>query len=498
MFFIITIGFLGLFSGLMPSNLVNLHNLIFSTIKIIRIAILDWFTLLPPFIAIVIAVWKKDVILSLLAALFCAEFLLQEFNPLSAFLTTFERIVGVFSSSSNTKILLFSLMVGALLSLMRKSGGVAAFVQWVTQIGFAKSQRKVGSVPALLGVMIFIETNLSILTAGFISRDLFDKVKMSRARLAYIIDSTCAPICVIILFNAWGATILGLISGYDLPNPVETLAMSVPFNLYSWITLVLVFFTVWSGKVFGPMQQSEDNQVTSAQDKNEEVEPASHVSLMLVPLLTLIGSIIFFMWYTGDGEILKGDGSSSVLWAVGLACLVAMLMIRTSKSVAKQSQTNLSGLIKWCFNGMAELLPLVTTVLLALALGSAMKALGTGQFVAQMVSETLPLFTVPALIFVAGAIMSFTTGTSWGTFSILIPIGVPIALASGIPVEIVLAAILGGSIFGDHCSPISDTTIVSSLAAGCDHLEHVKTQLPYALTAGVLSIIGFLLIGLTY
>ena len=155
-------------------------------------------------------------------------------------------------------------------------------------------------------------------------------------------------------------------------------------------------------------------------------------------------------------------------------------------------------MVKWSFEGMSELLPLVTTVLLALALGSAMKALGTGQFVSQMVTENLPLFTVPALIFIAGAIMSFTTGTSWGTFSILIPIGVPIAIATGIPVEVVLAAILGGSIFGDHCSPISDTTIVSSLAAGCDHLEHVKTQLPYALAAGCLSITGFLLIGLSY
>lgn len=458
---------------------------------------MDWLTLLPPSVAIVIAVWKKDVIISLLSALFVAEFLLVEFNPAIAFLTTFDRIVGVFQSTSNTQVLMFSLMIGALLALIRKSGGVAAFVQWVTQIGFASSQRKVGVVPTLLGVLIFIETNLSILTAGFVSRDLFDKVKMSRARLAYIIDSTCAPICVIILFNAWGATILGLISAYELESPVETLAMSVPYNLYSWLTLFLVFYTVWSGRVFGPMKQSEEKQIKVQANKQDAHEPTS-MSLMVVPMLTMIGSIIFFMWYTGNGEILKGSGSTSVLWAVASACLVAFVMIRLSKKVqARQKQTAVS-MIKWGFEGMSELLPLVTTVLLALALGSAMKALGTGQFVAQMVTENLPLFTVPALIFIAGAIMSFTTGTSWGTFSILIPIGVPISIASGIPTEIVLAGILGGSIFGDHCSPISDTTIVSSLAAGCDHLEHVKTQLPYALTAGGLSVIGFLLVGLSY
>jgi len=451
---------------------------------------LEWLTLLPPAVAIGVAVWKKDVIISLMSALFVAEIIHVNFNVGLGFLGVFDRIVAVFGSESNTRVLIFSLMIGALLSLIRKSGGVAAFVHWVSNKGFAGSKRRVSSIPTLLGIMIFIETNLSILTAGFISRELFDKVKMSRARLAYIIDSTCAPICVIILFNAWGATILGLISGFDLENPAQTLAYSVPYNLYSWITLALVFYTVWTSKVFGPMKNSEEVLLTSAAESQETTEP-SRVYLMVAPLLTLIFGILFFMWFTGDGEILKGSGSKSVLWSVALACVVSFMLIKTSK--AKQPA---STLVKWSFEGMSELLPLVTTVLLALALGGSMKALGTGEFVSQMVTQNLPIWTVPALIFISGAIISFTTGTSWGTFSILIPIGVPIALTAGIPVELVLAAILGGSVFGDHCSPISDTTIVSSLAAGCDHLEHVKTQLPYALLAGGLSTIGFLVIGL--
>jgi len=450
---------------------------------------LDWLTLLPPAVAIVVAVWKKDVIISLLAALFTGELILTGFNPATAFLAVFERIVAVFASASNTRVLMFSLLIGALLSLIKKSGGVAAFVAWVTHLGFAQSKRKVSSVPALLGVIIFIETNLSILTAGFIARDLFDKVKMSRARLAYIIDSTCAPICVIILFNAWGATILGLISDFPLSSPVETLVWSIPYNLYSWLTLLLVFYTVWSGRVFGSMKVAEQQQVKISADEKDS-ENASRLSLMLVPLLTLIVGIIFFMGYTGDGEILQGDGGKSVLWAVALACLVAFTLIRVLTP-----DTRLVKMVKWSFDGMSDLLPLVITVLLALALGASMKSLGTGQFVAQLVSDNLPLWSVPALVFIAGGIMSFTTGTSWGTFSILIPIGMPIALASGIPAEIILAAILGGSVFGDHCSPISDTTIVSSLAAGCDHLTHVKTQLPYALFTGGLTVVGFLIIG---
>ena len=450
---------------------------------------MDWLTLLPPLIAIVIAVWKKDVIISLLSALLTAEVILTQGNPALGFLATADRVVGVFASAGNTRILIFSLLIGALLSLMHKSGGVAAFVDWVTRKGLADNQRKVATMPTLLGIVIFIETNLSILTAGFIARDLFDKVKMSRARLAYIIDSTCAPICVIILFNAWGAFLLSLLSDYPIENPVQSLVYSIPYNLYSWLTLALVFYTVWSGRVFGPMKQSEQKLETPKVD-DHDVQPASRMSFMLVPLLIMIFGIVFFMWYTGDGKILDGSGSQSVLWAVSLACLVAFVMIRFSAHPQPAAK-----LVKWSFAGMSDLLPLVTTVLLALALGNSMKALGTGEFVAQMVSETLPLWTVPALIFMSASIISFTTGTSWGTFGILIPIAVPIALANGIPVEIVIAAVVGGGVFGDHCSPISDTTIVSSLAAGCDHLEHVKTQIPYALLAGSLSIGGFLVIG---
>ncbi|WP_444996624.1 Na+/H+ antiporter NhaC family protein [Aliikangiella sp. IMCC44359] len=452
---------------------------------------MEWLTLLPPFIAIIIAIWKKEVILALFSALFVAELLLKELNPALGFLSVFDRIVEVFANPGNTRILIFSLLIGVLLNLIKKSGGVAAFVSWITEKGLASNQRRVSAMPALLGVLIFIETNLSILTAGFIARDLFDKVKMSRARLAYIIDSTCAPICVIILFNAWGAYLLGLLENYQLEKPAELLIYSIPFNIYSWVTLALVFYTVWTGRVFGPMNNSEKQQIAVQVEGKRDSIQASHISLMLVPLLTMIAGIVFFMWYTGNGEILKGSGSQSVLWSVSLACAVAFLMVRFSTKTQHKATT----LIKWSFDGMSELLPLVTTVLLALALGASMKGLGTGEFVSQMVSNNLPLWSVPALIFVSASVISFTTGTSWGTFGILIPIGVPIALSNGIPVEIILAAVVGGGVFGDHCSPISDTTIVSSLAAGCDHLEHVKTQLPYALIAGGISIISFIVIG---
>jgi len=450
-------------------------------------------TLLPPIVAIIIAVWKKDVILALAAALFTATCIAAQLNPWHGFLGFFDALVGVFGSESNTRILMFSAFIGALLALMRRSGGVAAFVNWISERGWAKTQRQVGMLPTLLGIVVFIESNLSILTAGFISRDLFDRLRMSRERLAYIVDSTCAPVCVIILFNAWGAYLLGLLEGYGLDSPVSVLIASIPYNFYAWIALLLVVYTVWTGRTHGPMRQAE-RQLKSKEvvlGQPESLSAPSHPVYMIVPLLIMIGGIVAFMAYTGDGDIFNGSGSRSVLWATGLALLVLMVMMRFGGQRHSARQ-----LVKWGFEGVSELLVMITTVLFAFALGSAMKALGTGEFVAQLVNTHLPIWSMPAMVFTAAAVISFTTGTSWGTFGILTPIAVPIALASGLPLPLVMAAVIGGGVWGDHCSPISDTTIVSSLAAGCDHLDHVKTQLPYALLGGALSVVAFLLAGI--
>lgn len=464
---------------------------------------MQWWTLLPPILAIVIAVWKKEVILALFVAIFSAEFLLNQFHPGLGFIATAERLVSVFDSAGNTRILLFSLLVGALLTLMQKSGGVSAFVQWVANKGLANSPRKVGLLPTFMGMFIFIETNLSVLTSGILARNLFDRFNMSRERLAYIIDSTCAPISVIILLNAWGAYVLSLIGDYSLANANQVLLGSIGLNFYALITLALVFYTVLSNRVHGPMKHAENRVREDALDVQES---PTRKRYMLVPLLAMIGGIVFFMWFTGyqalakttdatitfSDALLNGSGSKAVLWGTLSALLVAYLLLKFQQKLKHKT------LVGWGFEGMSKLLGLVTTVMLALALGASMKALGTGDFVAQMVSGNMPIWSITPLIFIAAGIISFTTGTSWGTFGILIPIGIPIAQTMGIPPEIILAAILGGGVFGDHCSPISDTTIVSSLAAGCDHLDHVKTQLPYALTAGAATIALYLLASLWF
>lgn len=450
---------------------------------------MDWLTILPPLVAISVVLWKKEVILALLLSIVTSEFLLllkqEQETLLLTPINTIERIVSTIGDAGNARILLFSLLVGALLAFMRDSGGVAAFVNKLVSSGIAKTKRRAGGVTMLTGIVVFIESNLSVLTAGIMARGLYDKFKMSRARLAYVIDSTSAPVCILILLNGWGAYILALLSAYELPgNPLMVLWSTLPYNLYAWLTLIIVAYTIFADKVHGPMKEAE--QKLERLDTKVEVAAPTKARFMLLPLSVMIFGMIGFMFWTGNGDLTQGSGSKSVLYSTFLACIVGYALIVFSK------QTNHEGAFKLGFSGMSELLPLVTIVMLSIGLGASLKVLGTGLFVSGLVGTYLPLVLVVPMLFIAGGIISFTTGTSWGTFAILIPIGMPLVETLGLPPELVLAAIMGGGIFGDHCSPISDTTAVSSLAAGCDLLTHVKTQLPYALVAGVVSIAGYI------
>jgi Na+/H+ antiporter NhaC len=265
----------------------------------------------------------------------------------------------------------------------------------------------------------------------------------------------------------------------------------------------MVVYTVAFDRVHGPLKQTEINLETkdhlstsseslessiNAHNDNEALIAPTKARFMLVPLLSMIFAMFFFMYQTGDGDITQGSGSKSVLYATCFALVIAYFLLLFSKRFTHEK------LVKLGFSGIGELLPLVTIVLLSLTLGASLKDLGTGLFIAGVVGEYLPLVFVVPMLFLAGAVISFSTGTSWGTFAILIPIGVPLIQALELPPSLVIAAILGGGIFGDHCSPISDTTAVSAIASGCDLLEHVKTQLPYALVGGAITLIAYFLL----
>ena len=455
---------------------------------------MDWITITPPLLAIIVAVWTRNVFWALGIAIWLSETIIAGFNPFMGALGGIDRAVGVFDSSYNTRVLLFCLIIGALIVYMQRSGGISAMVERLQSSGFASTPRRAGLVTAICGVLIFVETNISLLTTGILGRPLFDKLKVSRERLAYIIDSTCAPVSVLILFNGWGAYLLGLLNENGVEGATGVLMSTIALNFYAWITLAIVFVTVVSNRTFGALATVEAGASQSTFKAapgpfNEAPEPASKAIYMAIPLFIMIGGTIGFMLWTGNGDIRQGSGAQAILWSVILATAAAFICLAHSGR-AKWELVNLG------FKGMGDLLPAVTMIYLALVLGSSLNAVGMREFIASIASSFPAPWMIPAILFLAASITSFTAGTSWGTYGIIIPIAVPLALGAGVPLPLAVAAVIGGGVFGDHCSPISDTTIIASLASGCDHMEHVRTQLPYALFGGVAATALYLVAGL--
>ncbi len=447
----------------------------------------DLLTLLPPVLAIGVALWSRNVFAALGVALVVSETLVAGGNPALGTLGAIDRAVATLSDPGNARILLFCLIIGALIAYMQRSGGIAAMVERLTAAGLASTPRRAGLATALAGVLLFVETNISLLTTGIMGRPLFDRQGMSREQLAYMIDSTSAPVSVLIPLNGWGAYALGLIAAYGFASPLGVLLWSVPLNFYALVTLAGVFATALTGRSFGPMARTGGR---AAGEGAGEGEAPTRAVYMGVPILVLVGGALGFMAYTGGGNLLAGSGGQSILWAVVLATGVAFAMLAVGQRRPGRA------LIDMGFEGMGALLPAVAVIFLSLALGASLRALGTGEVIAAIAGAFPAPFAFPAIIFLAGAATSFATGTSWGTYGILIPIAMPLAIGAGLPPSLVLAAVLGGGVFGDHCSPISDTSIIASLAAGCEHLDHVRTQLPYALVAAGLASGMYLVAGL--
>jgi Na+/H+ antiporter NhaC len=354
------------------------------------------------------------------------------------------------------------------------------------------------------GLVIFIESNITLLVAGSVSRPLFDRYKVSREKLAYLIDATSAPVCVMIPLNAWGAVIVGLIASTGIDNSLEVFIGAIPYNFYAIAAIILSAVVIWKNINLGPMKKAEERtqngqllwpNATPIVDITAEeiVDPEGEVPsalLMVLPILTMILMMPVSLYITGDGNIIEGSGSVSILWSVSLALLVSWIMV-----LARGSAT-INELMRIFMKGAGALLPIATILLLALALGDVAMALGTGVYVANAVGDAVAVPLLAPLIFITSAFIAFSVGSSWGTFAIMIPIAIPIATTLGLPVELMLGAAIAGAIFGDHASPISDTTVVASMASATDHLDHVRTQRPYALLAAAVATLGYFLVGL--
>jgi Na+/H+ antiporter NhaC len=463
----------------------------------------SWYSILPPLLAIILAISTKQVILSLFAGIWMGFTVMSGFNPLSGVTASLDGIINVFTDPGDTRVLIFTLIIGALIATIEHSGGVRGFVHFLETRRWVHNGFRAQILAWATGLFIFIESNITLLVAGSVSRPLFDRYHVSREKLAYLIDATSAPVCVMIPLNAWGAVIVGLIASTGIDNPLETFIQSIPYNFYAIVAIILSAIVIWKNLNIGPMRKAEERtqngdllwpgatplvDVSAEQIHDAEGEVPS-ASLMIIPIVTMVLMMPVGLYITGDGKIIEGSGSVSILWSVSFALLVSWIMI-----LAKGG-TSIDELMRVFMKGAGGLLPIATILLLALTLGDVANLLGTGVYVANFVGETVPVPLLAPLIFLVSAFIAFSVGSSWGTFAIMIPIAIPIATTLGLPVPMLLGAAIAGAIFGDHSSPISDTTVVASMASATDHIDHVRTQLPYALIAATISAVAYIIVG---
>jgi tetracycline resistance efflux pump len=462
-----------------------------------------WLSILPPLLAIVLAIWSKQVILSLFAGIWMGFLILHGFNPVTGVTAGLDAVVNVFTDPGDTKVLVFTLLIGSLIATIEESGGVRGFVHFLESRRFVHNRVRAQILAWLTGIVIFIESNITLLVAGAVSRPLFDRYRISREKLAYLIDATSAPVCVMIPLNAWGAVIIGLVAATGIDNPLQVFIASIPYNLYAITAIILSAVVIWKDINIGPMKAAEARtargellwpdatpmvDVSAEQVHDEGTPPPAY--LMMLPILAMILMMPLGLYVTGNGSLIEGSGSTSILWAICTAILVAWILLLA------RGGTSINRLMQVFMKGAGALLPIATILLLALALGDVAKLLGTGPYVAGVVGDAVAEPLLAPLVFIASAFIAFSVGSSWGTFAIMIPIAIPIATTLGLPVPLMLGAAISGAIFGDHASPISDTTVVASMASATDHIDHVRTQLPYALVAAAISACGFFILGL--
>ena len=448
------------------------------------------------------AIWSRQVYLSLAAGIWLGWTIDAGWNPAAGFARAVEATVRVGGDASNLQVLMFTFGIGSLIAVVQANGGVRGFVDWLERRRWVTSGRRAQILAWITGLVIFIESNITILVAGSVSRPLFDRFRVSREKLAYIIDSTSAPVCILIPFNAWGAYVLSLLAGLGVEQPVSVFVGSLPLNFYALSAITLAGITAMTGLSLGPMEAAEgraregklhwDHASAMADPEDMAPEPSEGIPHravnMVLPIAAMVGTMPLGMYVTGGGDLAEGSGATSVLWAVMAGLAVAWLLS------SGQGLLELDELSDVSLDGAGALTGMAAVLLLALALGDVTRVLGTGEYVAGAVSGAVPPAALLPLTFAVAGGIAFATGSSWGTFAIMLPVAAPLA-ASGPGLPALLAATLSGGIFGDHCSPISDTTIISSMASASDHIEHVRTQMPYAMLAGGVAVVGFALAG---
>ena len=470
-----------------------------------------FFSLLPPVIAIVLALNTKEVYTSLLVGIASGALLYANGNLELALNTLFFNedggMITKLSDSGNVGILAFLVMLGILVALMNKAGGSAAFGRWASTHIHSRAGAQFATL--LLGVMIFVDDYFNCLTVGSVMRPVTDRQKVSRAKLAYLIDSTAAPICIIAPVSSWAAAVTSSVPAGSGINGFTMFLRTIPYNYYAVMTVVMSLFLIFTGAEFGPMKLNEDNAqngdlfTTADRPYGDDVDDGSdtngHVIDLIAPVLVLIAACIFGMVYTGgffEGvdfitAFADCNASAGLVLGSSIALLFTFVFYRVRSVMTFQ---DFAACIPEGFKAMVSPMLILS---LAWTLSGMTGLLGAKYYVANLLGNSAAAlqYLLPVIIFLVAVFLAFATGTSWGTFSILIPI-VCQAFPDGEMLVVSIAACLSGAVCGDHCSPISDTTIMASAGAHCSHVNHVSTQLPYAITAAACSAVCYVITGL--
>ena len=466
-----------------------------------------WWSLVPPLLAIVLALVTKEVYSSLFIGVAMGALLYTGFHPWNAFVAFFD----IMKNSMNLNILIFDVLLGMIIVLMSKSGGSAAYGKWAgTKI---KSKKSAMLATTGLGVLIFVDDYFNCLTVGSVMRPVTDRFKVSRAKLAYIIDATAAPVCIIAPISSWAAAVNSYVPEDAGISGFQLFLRTIPYNLYAILTLLMVFTIILTGLDFGLMKKHEKNAAngdlfTSGgeefdQVKEEEISSNGKVIDLVLPVLVLIGTAIGAMIYTGflggATDVVTAfagcDAETSLIFAT-LITVMFMLALYLPRKVI-----TFKGFMDSFVEGFKMMIPAIGILIFAWSLKGMGDALEIASFVENLVgSNASASVLLPAILFLVAIFLSFSTGTSWGTFAILVPIA--IAMFPGTDnmqmMIIAVAAVLSGAVCGDHVSPISDTTVMSSAGAQSNHINHVTTQMQYAVVVAVVSAIGYVIAGFVH
>lgn len=465
-----------------------------------------WWALIPPLLAIILAFITKEVYSSLFIGVAVGALLYSGFHPWDSFVNFFE----IMKNSMNLNILIFDVLLGMIIVLMAKSGGSAAYGKWAgTKI---RTKRSALLATMGLGVLIFVDDYFNCLTVGSVMRPVTDQQKVSRAKLAYIIDATAAPVCIIAPISSWAAAVNSYVPADAGISGFQLFLRTIAYNLYAILTLVMVFFICFTGFDFGLMKKHEENAAkgdlfTSGGDEFEqvsedEVNPGGKVMDLVLPVAVLIVSAIGAMIYTGylggAKDIITAfsgcDAETSLIFATMVTIFFMMLLYLPRKVV------DFKGFMESLVEGFKLMIPAITILIFAWSLKGIGDAMGLAEFVGGIVGENASAsIFIPVVLFAVAIFLSFSTGTSWGTFAILVPIATGM-FAGNTSLEMMIisvSAVLAGAVCGDHVSPISDTTVMSSAGAQSNHLNHVSTQMQYAAIVAGVCMVGYIIAALT-